>query len=358
MSGIFGLLGYNDTDRVFVSTIGQQVVYDAISALTTRYNLELGQVLNAFVERSTSDYKWRYKLPGGGRLSKMSGLAAPAEVRATGQWDVAFPLEDYGAGVGGGRVNIAYMTLQDLNRHLDTVMVQDMNTVRFEILRRLFNDTQRTFIDPLYGSLAVEGFANGDSVVYPPVIGIETEATEDHYTNAGYAQSSISNTNNPCVTVRDELEEHFGQPTGGSNIVAFFAPAARPYLEALTAFDSVPDYRVRPGANADVPFGLPANIPGTIIGRSNGVWCSVWRWIPDAYTLAIHLDVPKPLIQRVDLPETGLPTGLALVARDEKFPLETSYWEHRFGFGAGNRLNGAFMFISASAFAIPSGYTW
>ena len=79
--------------------------------------------------------------------------------------------------------------------------------------------------------------------------------------------------------------------------------------------------------------------------------------MPAAYMLGIHLEVARPLAIRVDPADTGLERGLALVARDEEYPLETSYWEHRFGMGASNRLNGVFMFVDAGAFAIPAGFT-
>jgi len=358
MSGIFGILGVSDSERVFVNTVGQDIVYDAISELLTRYNEELDAAKSVFIERTTSDFKLRYQLPGGGRLQKMSGLAPTGEVRAYGKWDVAFPLEGYGAAIGGGRVDMAYMSVQELNRHLDTVMIQDRNTYRFEMLRRLFNSGQRSFVDEHHGTLLVEPLANGDSVVYPPVLGVETEATEDHYYHTGYTAANISGTNNPYATIRDELEEHFGSPTGGSNIVCFINQAQVAKTEALADFDEVSDRFVRPGDDTAVPIGLPDNVPGKIIGRVSSCWVLVWRWIPANYILGIHMDATRPLIERVDPADTGLPQGLTLVATEEKYPLKNSYWEHRFGLGTGNRLNGVFLEFAASNFEIPTGYTY
>ena len=44
MSGIFGILGLDDTERVFANTVGQEVVYDAIVQLLDQYrhHLSLG----------------------------------------------------------------------------------------------------------------------------------------------------------------------------------------------------------------------------------------------------------------------------------------------------------------------------
>jgi hypothetical protein len=358
MSGLYGLLNVGDSERVFVNTLGQDVVYDAIGMLVSRHNQEVAAAISTFVEETTENFKERYKLPGGGRMQRVSDLAAPAEVRAYGGWDVAYPLEGYGDAVGGSRIRMAYMTVRDLQRHIDTVMIRNTNTVRFEILRRLFNNTQRTFVDDDHGSLAVESLANGDTIVYPPVIGSESEATENHYYHTGYAATGISDTNNPYSTIVAELEEHFGKPLGGSNIVTFINVAEQPETEALTDFVQVPDNFVRPSALTATPTGLPTNIPGRIIGRVSGAWVSVWDWIPASYILGIHLGAGRPLKMRVDPAFTGLPRGLALVAREEKYPLETAYWEHRFGIGVGNRLNGVFLEFDDSTWDIPTGYTY
>lgn len=356
MAGIFGILGLQDTDRSFVSTIGQRAVYDATQVLLTQYNLDMAQALAVFVEGFTTDHTLRYKLPGGGRLQRRGGQAQSAAVKASGSWDVAFPLEDFGAQVAGDDVALAYMTIQEYNRHLQTVMIQDMNTMRFEILRRLYKNTTNTFIDPIWGSLTIQPLANLDAVVYPPVLGSESEATDDHYIETGYAGAAISDVNNPYVTIRGELEEHFGASTGGNNIVAFIHPDETAETEDLTDFDPVPDNWVRMGSNADVPINLP-NVPGRIIGRTNGCWVSEWRWMTTGYMLGIDLEAPAPLMIRRDPDDTGLPQGLALVAEQDDYPIQSAHWRHRFGVGVANRLNGVVLELAAGAgYTIPAAY--
>ncbi len=360
MSGIFGLLGLQDTDRSYVSTIGQRVVYDAVQKLLADYNAELNAATGMFIERRTSDHKFRYKLPGGGRLQRRGGQAPSGAVKAYGQWDVAFPLEDFGAQLAGDDVGLAYMTLQELNRHLDTIFIQDLNTLRYEIIRALVNNTQRTFVDPVWGSLLVEGLANGDAVTYPPVLGSESEATEDHYLGSAYLASAISDTNDPIATIIAELEEHFGTPTGGSNIAVLINHAQTAKVQALSKFEEVPDRFLRMGDNQNVPVGLPANMPGKVLGRhTDGAWLVEWRAFPASYMLGIHLDAPAPLIMREDPEETGLGTGLQLVAEDEQYPLKGSHYRHRFGLGAGNRLSAVVMDLSNadSDYDIPTGYS-
>ena len=356
MSGIFGLLGLSDNDRSYVNTIGQSLVFTATQTLLQQYNADLNAAMSVFLDSTTTGFKERYKLPGGGRLQRRGGLAQSAAVKAYGSWDVAFPLEDFGAQLADSDIAMAYMTMPEYNRHVETVMIQDMNTVRFEMLKALFNSTAATFVDPINGSLTIERLANGDSVVYPPVLGSETEATDNHYLESNYAATAISDTNNPYITIREELEEHFGTSTGGDNIVVFINNAETPETEDLSDFDAVPDQYIRVGTNTDVPQGLPS-VPGKVIGRTNGVWVVEWRWMPANYMFGIHLDAPKPLKMRVDPADTGLGTGLQLVARDQQYPIESAHYRHRFGFGCANRLNGVVLELGVGgSYSVPAAY--
>ena len=356
MSQIFGALNMAEAaaDKTFVSTLGQRAVYDAIQVCLAQHNADLNAAMAVFLEGTTTEFRWRYKLPGGGYLQRRGGLARVAAMKGKGHWDVALPLEDFGAGLIDSEIELAYMSLAELNRHLDTITQANINTVRREILAALFCNAVWNFEDEVKGTLAVQPLANGDSVVYPPVIGAETEATETHYLSAGYVTSAISNTNNPFKVVRAELEQHFGKPTGGSNIVSFFNPTATDYVEALADFDEVDQRDIVVGANADRVVNLPSALPGKILGKANGVWAVEWDHVPDTYSLSISLDAPKPLFKRIDPPETGLGSGLQLVSKNEVYPFSDATYRNRLGFGVGNRLNGVAMFFSASPYAIPA----
>jgi hypothetical protein len=341
MSTIFGAIGLNDTDRVFAATAGQQVVLDLINQYTTRLNADMEASLNLFVGQTTENYKLRYKFGGNGYMQRRGLQAQPGARKAYGGYDVAMPLEDFADQIAADDVSMAYMTAGDLQRHLSTITTNYANTVRFEILNRLFYSANpsMSFIDPLWGTLTVKGLANGDTDTYPPVLGSLTEATENHYLESGYAASGISDTNNPLVTIVNEIEEHFGAPTGGSNVVIFINNAQTAKITALSAFDEVIDSNIRQGDNVSVPISLP-NVPGRIIGRGSGAWVVEWRWIPANYMLGISLEVEAPLYMRVDPADTGLGRGLQLVARENQFPFESAFWRARFGVGAANRLNG------------------
>ena len=358
MTTIYSALNINDTDRVFLSTLGQRVVYDAVQAVLSEHNAAMQAAIGLFVQGTTSDYKIRYKLPGNGKMQDMGvhPMGVPAAVKAYGQWDVAFPLYSFQDAIGNDRISMAYMTVQDLARQLNTVMIRHANTTRFQILKALLNNTQRTYVDELWGNLLIEPLANGDSVLYPPVLGSDAEATETHMLESGYAVASISATNDPMATIVAELEEHFGTPTGGSNILTLIDPTATSYVKAMTGFVPVEDKFVQSAITVTTLLGLPS-VPGRLIGRTaSGSWVSEWRWMPATYMLGIHLDAEKPLMKRVDPADTGLPTGLTLIARDENFPLESAYYEDRFGFGVANRLNGVAMEVAnGGSYTIPSG---
>lgn len=357
MGLLFGTLGLPDGDRTFVNTIGQRVVFDAVQRLLEQYRADLAAASAVFVEGTTEDWKFRYKLPGGGRLQRRGGQGQSGAIKAGGQWDVAFPLEDFGAQIAGDRVSMAYMRVDEMDRHISTVQIQDTNTVRWEILRGLLANTARTFEDETGpGTLVIQPLANGDSVKYPPIMGSEVEATADHYLVSGYAATAISDTNNPFKTIADRLEARFGAEQGGSNIVAFINPDETPETEALTDFDPVNDRFTTPGVNTDQLMGMP-QVPGRIIGRVNGCWVSEWRFCPSGYIMGVHLDAPKPLLMRVDPADTGLGRGLQLVAEDDLYPFKQSHWAHRFGVGVGNRLNGMVIKLAAAgSYEAPAAY--
>ncbi len=360
MSAIFGVLGLADSDRSFVNTLGQEVVYDAVNQVLAMHSADLMAALTVFVDGETESFKFKYKLPGGGYLQKRGGQAQSGNVKRTGEWNVALPLEDFGAAIGGDDVTLAYMTLQELNAHLDTITQQDINTMRLEILKALLDNVQYTHGDPIHGDLTVEPLANGDSVTYPPVLGAAAEATENHYIETNYAPTSITDTNDPFVTAAAELEEHFGAPSGGGNIVQFINPDAVPDVRDLAAFVPVSDMGILPGQDTATLLGLPGNLPGRLLGRHDeaGVWIVEWRFLPATYQIAIHLDAPRPLRIRRDPENTGLPRGLQLVSTSDVYPLQNSHYRNRFGVAVANRLNGVVLELgTGGTYTVPSGYS-
>lgn len=359
MSGILGALNLNDTERVFQAVVGQDVIYAAAQMHLDKVQAEIDRLSSVFIAENTQDFKQRYKLPGGGRLQNM-GFAPqtrPGVGKVIGSWDTAFPLTSHQAGVAWDRVTMAYMTVRDLELHISNIASQNVNTSRFQLLNAIFTNTQGAFTDPLHGALTPEPLANGDTVVYPPVAGSDTEATEDHYLESNYLSANISDTNNPYVTIEADLVHHFGKSQGNDNIAVFINSAQKSVTEDLTDFDPVIDRFVIPGTQTSRLTGLPVGHPGRVIGRTNGCWVIEWDWIPATYMIGIALDTEPPLKRRVDPGDTGLAPGLRLVFEDEDFPFSAEYWDNRFGLAAGNRLNGVVMELgTGGTYTIPTAY--
>ena len=360
MSTIFAMAGLTASDYQFARQADNRLIYDAAVEFIAARVAQLTIAESVFIAGQTEKSKWRYQLPGGGRISRRATGTRGPVVKATGSWDVAFTLEDYGERVADDEVPLGYLTPAGFQSAIDTVLIRYVNERRHQILHRLLDDqggSPATFIDLRLGSHSIQPLANGDSVTYPPVLGSTSEATDDHYNESGYVSSAISDTNNPYPTNVDEVLEHFGESTGGDNVVTFINNAEESVTRDLTDFDEIEDRFIRSGSNTDVPFGLPS-VPGKIIGRTNSTWVSVWRHMPATYMLSIHLDVEAPLWERHDPAETGLPQGLTLVAQDEgTYDMLSWDWRGRFGFGVGNRLNGAVMEVAnGGSYTVPTAF--
>lgn len=359
MSTIFGELNLNNTDRVFDATVGQEAILSAIVDYLARRDAQVAMLISIFVAMDTTNHKEKYKLSGVGRMQDM-GFAPktrPGLTKVTGEWDTAYPLTSYQSGIGWDRITSAYLSVGDMERHISDIDVSNRNSVRFALLLKIFKNTNTTFNDPLWGSLTVVPASNGDTVVYPPVIGSESEATEDHYLESGYTSANISDTNNPYVTIEADLVHHFGKSQGNDNVAVFINNAQKAVTEDLTDFVEVTDRFVIPGTQTSTLTGLPTMHPGRVIGRTNGCWVIEWDWIPSGYMVGIHLDAEPPLKRRNDPADTGLSAGLQLIMDTEDFPNSAQYWENRYGFGAGNRLNLVVMEIATGgSYTIPTAY--
>ncbi len=358
MATIYGVLGLPDSDRTFLNTLGQQVAYDAAKEVIADRNAQLELTRSIFIEKVTEEFATRYRLIGGGRMQRVNRNSDAAAVKTRGYWDVQYPLESFEDQLAIDRISFAYMTVEDLNREVETVFERNRNTLRHEILRVLFNNAQRTVNDELRGNLIVKPLANGDSDLYPPVEGAIIEATENAYESSAYAPGAISDTNNPWKKITPKLMSHFGGiASNGDPVVTFINEAQRDAVSALADFIDADDRFIRYGQNSSHPEQL-ASVPGAIIGRMVGrAYVSVWNWIPANYMLSIHLEAAKPLIKRCDPAYTNLPKELELIAKDSEHPFESSYYHHRFGIGAGNRINGHVLFLDAGgSYVVPTLY--
>lgn len=347
MATTYGMLTMFDSDYAFVNTAGQDVVYEMINTLLERHNEVVRQSMKVFVEKETPNYKERYYSPIGGEMQTLGRQAPPASVKRTGYWDVGFPLYGIGDRLAGDRVDMGYLTAGQLEAQIKGILDRDRNAVRRDLLSAIFIDAARVFADPVWGNVTVQPLANDDAVVYPPVIGAAAGATDNHYLQAAFSAVNLT-------AAQDDLMEHFGWDQGGENAICFCHPTEGALIAALGGFIPYPDRFASPISDAATwtQVGVP-DAPGVTIGRYQGMWINEWQWMPEHYTILTHLDSPAPLYVRKDPADTGLGSGLKLVSTDEEYPIKNSFYEHRYGFGASNRLNGVVWYVVGGA----GGYT-
>lgn len=359
MSTIFGLAKITASDYAYVNNMNQELLYSGAQQYINMANVATQQAISAFVDPTpTTNFKERYQLGLTGRMQRASEETTGKQVARTGSWDVAYPIWNFHEGLALSDVDAAYMTPNELQLHVDGILTRAMNAKRHEILYRIFNNTQDTFTDKRHGSLTIEPLANDDSVVYPPVEGSESEATEDHYLISGYAASAIDDTNNPVETLVNDLVHHGINRTEDIPVAIMINSAQQTKIEGLTNFVPFIPRPIQAGQDTDQVLMPNRPVPGKIIGYVRGyAWISVWEWIPANYMVAVNLEAPQPLKMRVDPAETNLGNGgLQLLPQERNGVLTFDAWRLRFGLGGANRLSAAVMELDTGSYGIPTAY--
>lgn len=367
MSLIAGALGLDaeQSELTYLTRTDREAVFSVVNEIVSTWNAQRDAMERIFVGQTTTDVTRRYYLPSTGRLQKMGfdPQGRPIARGASGYWDIAFPLAEFSDRIAASRVTYAYMSVADLDRHVQAVIASDANTTVSLILSAMLSNVSFTYPDVKHGSVTVQSLANNDAVVYPPILGAESGTTENHYLASGYVSASISDTNDPYPTIVDELEEHFGIPTGGSPVIVFINNAQAAVTATLTDFVPVTVNTVVPGDQTALVAGMPpgAYLPNTarVLGTHATANCYIVRWdrIPAGYMIGLHMGVEAPLFRRQDPAATGLGGGLQMIVNDDKEPFKDMQWSRRTGYAVGNRLNGVVMQLTAGSYAIPSGYT-
>lgn len=359
MSALFGVLGVTDGQADFVANVGQDLIFEAVSQVLGYHNADVEAATRVFVRGNTEKFKERWLIPGSGYMTPVGQdpLGPGPAIHRAGEVDVAYPLREYSESVSTSRIGLAYMTLGELDAHIDAITERNMAQHRLRMLIALMENTNLVFGDIKHGNITVMRLANTDGSLYPPIPGAVVDADDEHYIDAAYNVAGIADATNPIVDLRDEIQEHFGgRNSGGESILYIHGSDQTAYIEALTDYDAVPDFGKLYGANTDLAKKLEW-VPGRMHGRSNGCWITEWAWMPDEFGLAVHLDYP-PLMRRVDTGASGLPAGLSLVVKDRDHPLESAYFSDRFGYGVRNRLSAACIEINAggATYTPPAAY--
>lgn len=343
---VFGILGIQDRDQT-VDRLGERTIYEAITEQTEIHNEEVAEMTAMFIEETTTDHTETYKVPGGGMMQESDEITRPGAVKGGAEYSVAYDLRDARDQVAWDDVSIAYLTVRDLQRVMQTIYIRHANWVRYHIMTHLLREVNATFNDRTKGALTIRRLANNDGTIYPPTMAGGDGAQALHYITSGYAASAISDTNDPFATGRNLLETYFGP----GNPIALINPDESPEVKLMADFVPYGDRFIRPAAaDPELVGGPGATVPGMVIGRVSGVWVAEWRNMPSGYIYMQDLNQPGPLKKRVDMP-TGIAGrgALALVATQDEFPLRESFWRDRHGYGVGNRLNGVAIELTIDA---------
>lgn len=363
MTDLFGLAGIDASEFQFARNVDKSLLYDAVTDFVAHAVEETRMAQALFVQGTTEKITEKYKLPMRGRMSKIKAGASPTPRTVVGAWDVGYDLENHEDMFQMTDVDFNYMTPDAFNNHIVGIVTIYQDTLRYEILRHLFNNTTLTFADDRFGDISVRPLANGDSAVYPPAVGGSTERTAlQQYLASGYASSAISDVNDPIKTLKALFVANFGVVQGGSNVIALINPNQEDKISALTDFIATPKRDVSRASDTEYTVGglqRLNSLSAEVIGSLHGVDVATWSFIPEDYILAVDGMNPAPLKQRVDLSGTGLGSGaLQLMESGNHAGQMYNRWRARMGFGVANRLNGAVMHLTAGSYTVPSDYSW
>lgn len=347
---LYGFHNLQDLTNERVTTVGVEKVDTAVQMAVDEHNRQLDALMNFFVTRTTK-FKTRFSSVTSARLQPLDEKGRARPIKPSGYYDIALPLQMGGTAWGYDYVTGQKMTVAEVQRITNTMLMADSRWIRDHILSAMFDNDGWTFADPEHGSLSILPLANADTQVYQMFAGGDTGATSQHY--LAQANAIDDGADNPFPAIYSTLKAH---PENGGEVVAFVPNNLVASIEALATFKPVSDSNVREGANTAVLTGtLNAAVPGTIIGYVDKVWIVEWRTLPDNYIIATTTEGDRPLAMREDV-EASL-RGFKKVADRDDHPFYERQYLRRAGFGAWNRAGAVVQRIGNGSYAIPTGYS-
>lgn len=355
---LFGHLGFQDRATPFANPASLAVFYEETVRLLRQYNADTAAVSQFLISKVTEEVQELYAQQAvGGMMQARGGLEQSKAVKGFAGYTIGYPIGEFGDQIAADKIGVLSLTAEQYDTHVQTVFKRHSARRRYEMLRRLFNNTSETFTDPKFGTVTVYPLANGDAFVYPTGVGGGPTSTANHYIGANY--TAITDVNNPFKLIVAKLARIFGNIAGGQPILTFINSAQTAETEALAAFVPIYDRYIQEPTTVATLRNLPV-LPGSanLIGRTNGTWVAEWDAAVDpGYMLGFHLAVDPPLAERRDPAAWGIPAGLHVTATSsgdaESYPFEQRHFLDRVGYGARNRLNGVVLQLVASTTYTP-----
>lgn len=344
---LWGVHSLEDAANDLVSEVGEQRVIDNIEARRQFHENELSALLSLFANRTT-DYSLGTKTDEGGELQGLDefGRARPSRGRYGRQ--VQFPLFRAGDAIAFSYEARIQLTVQAVEDRMNSLFGRDARTMRRWAMSRLLDPRTYTFDDPAgHGELTVYGLADGDAFTYQNNDGGDN--TDNHY--LAQANAIGPGADNPFPIIKREIDEH--PENAGGQIVAFINSDQRAAVQALPDFHERPDPDITPGAGSSTLTGnLGAEVPGEVIGKTDGVWIVEWHAMPSGYVLAVSTSQNRVLALREH--EVAALRGFNRDAERADFPFFESQFVRRAGFGGMNRVGAVAYRVGNAAYAAPT----
>jgi hypothetical protein len=320
----------------------------AIVMTLAEHNAQVNDLLGLFAE-PTTDYQRRFVAASNNRLQAGDENSRANPVKGS-TYDVQFPIQKGDTAWGENFITRRKMTVQQVNNAISQMLKGDITWLRDHVLAALFyNSTGWTIVDPEWGTLTIQGLANGDSTLYAKIGAVAAADTHQ------LAQAAaIADATNPFSTAYAELMEH--PENQGSEIVSLISSSLTATATALTPFVDVSDPNVIRGSGTDAVVGTPSGLPSsaTLLGRTNNVWVAEWGWLPTDYMVTLAVGAEKPLKMRQD-PEPDL-QGFVKADTRTDYPFSEEQYFRRAGFGAWNRVGAVVTRIGNGTYAIPTNF--
>ncbi len=347
---LYGFHSLADVLGQRVTEVGVEEVGRAITESVAVHNQVVRDLFNLFVE-PTTEFKTRYKTPNVVSLQPLDEYGRARQIQVAGYYEVSYPIQSAGLAWGRTRMATLFMTVEEANRVLTTILDADLRWMRNHLLAALLGNADWNFDDEAHGTLAVKPLANADATSYLLRNGGETGSTDSHY----FAQAAgIADASNPYQVAADSLREH---PGNDGEVVHLIAPNLEASTKALVSFIDKADPNVEQAVTGDRLIGsVGVNVPGELLGydQASRSWVFKWSVLPDDYLVSTMTRAEKPLRMRQHaLPELQ---GFHPVAERADHPFWEQQYERHAGFGAWNRVGAAVTRVGNAAYAIPAGY--
>lgn len=348
---LYGFLNMEGEFDQHISDSNVTEVTTAIDASVAEHNRQMNALMGLFVQ-PTTEYKVRYAQIGASRSQPLDENGRARPIVPSGFYDVGFPIRDSGNAWGATFKAREKLTVGDANRITATMLNGDKVWMRDQMLAALFATTAYNYIDPKYGTIAVEPLANGDAVTYQRA-GSLTSSADTH--QLGFANAIGAGADDPYPDIHDELVEH---PENDGEVLALIATDQRATTEALTGFHQVTDPNIALGISSDRLVGsLGTAVPGEVIGyHDSGVWIAEWSSLPNGYIIGC-MTAGSPALAMRQEPEAALQGFIRVPDQRIDHPFYETQYVRFAGFGGWNRVGAVAVEIGDASYDVPTGYT-